>query len=512
MAKIALIENGPRGFLSNYTTLLTSFRDLVDRRNINPDDIFISSSMFSLYGNPENWFDSKKITNVLDGFIVHDSVTNFDLSVWPTYKELELQKYIQYIPFNSRVKKILEKDRTNYSNTLGIHYRGTDNRPGAHTDFIPVEDVLKSASEEFEANFYDSIFISSDEEGVVEIFKEYFFKNHNFKNILYFDHIRTTGNVGLHFSNFSPQEKILLGDQVLIDATTLSKCKTVIGKTSNLINYARILTPNLEVLYQDLNTNFVNGVRSSNNNFPQIRTVDIQPFIFNWRGQFKKTCDIEDSLKEIFDDVIVINSDEENTRDGWINLGDEAYFTMQFRKALELLKPDKKVLMHCQGDTVFENYKNLVNDAQKYFNAYEWGIYAPDITNVWYTSENTDIKGIDSEDKNIKMVACTDETVWFIHRDIIDDFYRRNLSDFMTPEKMKMGWGWDLVMNAISFIMHRPVIRDYNHQIQHVKGSNYSNDIAAKEMENLWKNLPQDLKECISYIKGDREQIVKYFT
>ena len=131
--------------------------------------------------------------------------------------------------------------------------------------------------------------------------------------------------------------------------------------------------------------------------------------------------------KKIFDDVTVINSDEENTREGWIDLGDEAYFTAQFRKALELFKDNKKVLMHCQGDTVFGNYDQLVKDARKYYNLYEWGVYAPDVTNVWYTPDQTDINGIESEDDNIKMVACTDETVWFVHRDIINEYYERKL-------------------------------------------------------------------------------------
>lgn len=511
MPKIALTENGPRGFLSNFTTILTSFRDLVGRKSINPDDIFISSNMFSLYGNPENWFDSKKVVSDLNGFVIHDSVANFDLSIWPTYRELDLKKYIEYVPFNYRVKKLLKKDKTNYSNTLGIHYRGTDNRPGAHTDFIPVEKMLISASEEFVKNNYDSIFVSSDEEGVVEYFKEYFFQEYGFENVLYFDHIRTTGSTGLHFSSFSSEEKLILGDQVLIDATTLSKCKSVIGKTSNLINYARILNPNLEVLYQDLDTNFVNGSRSLSNNFSQIRITDIQPFVFNWKNQFEKTCVIEDSLRQIFDKVTVINSDEENTRPGWVNLGDEAYFTAQFRKALELFDSDKKVLLHVQGDTVYHNYKQLVNDAKKYFNLYEWGVYAPDVKNVWYTSENSDINSIESGDNNIKMVSCTDETVWFIHRDIIDDYYSRGLTEIMTHEKMKMGWGWDLVLNGISFIMGRPVIRDYNHEVDHAQGTNYNKDKASEEMAILWSSLPNDLKECISYIKGDREKIVKYF-
>ena len=238
---------------------------------------------------------------------------------------------------------------------------------------------------------------------------------------------------------------------------------------------------------------------------------DIQPFIFNWKNKFEKTCVIENQLKEIFDDVLVINSDDNNTREGWIDLGDEAYFTSQFRKALELFRDDKKVLVHCQGDTVFDNYKTLVEDAIHYFDSYDWGVYAPDITNIWYTPENTDINGIVANDPNIKMVACTDETVWFIHRDIIDEYYSRNLDSVMTHEKMKMGWGWDLVMNGICFLKKRPVIRDYNHVVEHDKGTAYNKSSAAQEMRKLWENLPEDLRVVLSHIKNDREKLVNYF-
>jgi hypothetical protein len=512
MKKFLLIENGPRGFLSNYTTILTSLRHLISQKNVDAENIFISSTMFSLYGNPKEWFDSKKIiedNQITSEFIIHDSKINFDLSIWPTNQELNFNNYIDYIPFNLRIKNLLKKDDRDYSNCLGIHYRGTDNRKNGHTDFISLEKILDSANKEFQKNYYDSIFITSDENGPIEQIKKYFFDNFNFSNIFSHNHIRTSGDVALHFSNYCSEDKITLGDQVLIDSTSLSKCKTVIGKTSNVINYARIINPELEVLYQDLDTIKMGG--NLNNKFLQIRTCEIQPFIFNWKNQFKKTCTTEESLKRIFDNVIVINSDEENTRDGWIDIGDSAYFTGQFTKALELFKDDKKVLMHVQGDTVYNNYKQLVEDAKKYYSIYEWGVYAPDITNIWYTSEIVDINKVQSEHENIKMVACTDETVWFIHRDIIEDYYKRGLSEIMTSEKMKMGWGWDLVMNSISFIKSRPVIRDYNHQIEHDKGTNYNQDSAAQEMSNLWNSLPDDLTECISYIKSDKEKIVKYF-
>lgn len=235
---------------------------------------------------------------------------------------------------------------------------------------------------------------------------------------------------------------------------------------------------------------------------------DIQPFIFNWNNQFEKTCKIEDSLKLLFDDVLVINSDDNNTREGWINIGDECYFSDQFRKALELFSSNKKVLFHIQGDTSYDKWKDLVDDAIKYYEKYDWGIYTPDVSNIWYTSENTDINGAESEDENIKLIANADETVWFIHSDIINEFHNRKLLEVFNDNKM--GWGWDLVFASLCFLNQRTVIRDYNHKIDHQIGTNYDKEKAAEEMMKLYAFVENDIKECISYIKGDREQLLRY--
>jgi hypothetical protein len=236
---------------------------------------------------------------------------------------------------------------------------------------------------------------------------------------------------------------------------------------------------------------------------------DIQAFIFNWPGQFEKVCKIEEDLTKIFDDIIVINSDDNNTKEGWINLGNDAYFSDQFKKALELYNRNKKVLFHIQGDTSYDNWNELVEDAIKYFDDYEWGIYAPDIANIWYTSEYADINSVSSSHSNIKMCACTDETVWFIHSDIVKDFDNRNLLDAFKFNKM--GWGWDLVMCSLSFIMGRPVIRDYNHKIDHKLGTNYDKVVASNEMIQLRSRLENEIRQCIDHIKTSKDQLSKYF-
>jgi hypothetical protein len=233
--------------------------------------------------------------------------------------------------------------------------------------------------------------------------------------------------------------------------------------------------------------------------------MNIQPFIFNWNRQFEKTCAIEDSLSKIFDKVTVINSDDNNTRDGWIDIGDESYFSDQFRKALELFDGD--VLLHIQGDVSYDNWEKLIEDAKEYLEYYDAGIYAPNIDYTWYSAENSDINSLESDHENIKMVACTDETVWFIRKEIIQEMSNRKV-DFSNNT---MGWGWDLVLAAICFVNGRAVIRDYNHTIDHPPGTNYNKDKASKEMLDLWNSLDSDIKEIVSYIKGPRENLVKYF-
>lgn len=236
--------------------------------------------------------------------------------------------------------------------------------------------------------------------------------------------------------------------------------------------------------------------------------MNIQPFIFNWNNQFEKTCTTENSLSKIFEKVTVINSDDNNTRDGWVDLGDEAYFSDQFRKALELFDGD--ILFHIQGDVEYDNWEKLVEDARNYFDYYDAGIYAPNVDYTWYSSENVDIDSIQSGHDNIKMVACTDETVWFIKKEVIQKLFDTGV-DFSTN---KMGWGWDLALASICFLNGYPVIRDYNHTINHPSGTNYDKEIAARELQQVWNSLDDDLKKIFSLIKGtksDREKLVEYF-
>jgi hypothetical protein len=105
------------------------------------------------------------------------------------------------------------------------------------------------------------------------------------------------------------------------------------------------------------------------------------------------------------------------------------------------------------------------------------------------------------------MVANTDCTCWFIHKDIIDEAKKRNI-DFAP---YKMGWSFDIVYTALSYLNKRPVIRDYNFTIDHPPGTNYNKTQAEQEMLILYSKLSADIQEAFRYIKQDKEKLAKYY-
>jgi hypothetical protein len=243
-------------------------------------------------------------------------------------------------------------------------------------------------------------------------------------------------------------------------------------------------------------------------NNEQILTLkDIHPFIFNWNNQFEKTCAIEKELQKYFKNITVINSDDSNSKEGWVNLGNDAFFGDQFKKALELF--NGKVLMHIQGDVEYNNWKGVIDNAIKNYNIYKWSLYAPNI-DYTYWSDYVNIDGMKFDDKNLKLCTCLDETVWFLHKDVIDEFFKRKLFSFFDGNKI--GWGYDLVFCSLSFLMKRFVIRDYEHTIVHPKIRNYDEKIAEEGFAKLLQNISEDLKKIVFYIiNNQHKKIFEYF-
>lgn len=249
---VVLIEGSKRGFLSNYITILTSFRDLIGRNGISADKIFISPSMFSLYGHPNNWFDDAKILENPQA-LQYNTIYSCDFGGWPTIEQLNLNDYCTFFPYNNRTKQYLADNLKNLSKTIGVHYRGTDHR---HTDRVDIATYLSAIESEFKTGKFEQIYVATDEEGILEKIQDYFWKKHQFDKIVFNNTLKSSGSTGLHLTPHDDATRIILGDQVLLDVHSIANCDVVIGKSSNITNYARILNMQLNVKYQDLASQF----------------------------------------------------------------------------------------------------------------------------------------------------------------------------------------------------------------------------------------------------------------
>lgn len=232
--------------------------------------------------------------------------------------------------------------------------------------------------------------------------------------------------------------------------------------------------------------------------------MNIQPFIFNWRGQYEKTCKIESDLKVLFENVRVINSDDNNKKDEWLNIGESAYFAKQFLTAIDLFDGD--IFFHIQGDIVFDQWKEFKENAIKYFDLYKWGIFAPNVDYTWYDSYNADINSISLKDKNLKLVSNPDCTVWMIHKDVLQ-ILKQNIKALSV---LKHGWGLDLILCANSYLHRRPVLRDYSFTVSHPKGTGYAQEEAFNEMYSLLSICDSNLQSTIERIRFRKEELVGY--
>lgn len=222
---------------------------------------------------------------------------------------------------------------------------------------------------------------------------------------------------------------------------------------------------------------------------------EIQPFIFSWKGQYENAKRLEMQLSEIFDNVIVINSDDDNTPDNWINIGNQCYFSDQFRKALEIFNQgDFKFLWHIQADASYDNFQHIAESAGKAYQDYNFGVYAPNVDDTFYIPEKTDVFPLEN---NLKVVATTDNTCWIFHRDMADSM----LANLDLMKENQLGWGWDLLICAFSHLKGRMVIRDYNFTISHPASTGYKKEQAENEMQVMFYKCNDDLKRVIYHIK-----------
>lgn len=228
-------------------------------------------------------------------------------------------------------------------------------------------------------------------------------------------------------------------------------------------------------------------------------------YVFSWKGQYENATRLENQISSLGIPVTVINSDDDNQPENWINIGNDCYFSDQFTKCLEdFNSKEYDVLWHIQADAKSEDFYKIVESAKSSFDQYNWGIYAPNVDDTFYTSSRTDVFSLNETQK---VVATTDNTCWFIHKDIISEL-NKNI-DLMKDNKL--GWGWDLLLCGFSHIQQRYVIRDYEYTVDHPASTGYMKEEAEKEMIDMFYKCPDELKQIIYYIKQNPSEIGKYY-
>lgn len=230
----------------------------------------------------------------------------------------------------------------------------------------------------------------------------------------------------------------------------------------------------------------------------------IKCFIFSWKGQYENACKLENQLKDLVD-VTVINSEDENTPDHWVNIGNECYFSSQFKKALSLFDAEKyDFFFHVQADASSDQWENILKSAENSFEKYNWGVFAPNVDDTFYISARTDLFNVE---ENLTVVANTDNTCWIIHKDFINKLKQNiNLMD-----GNELGWGWDLLICAFAHIDKRYVIRDYNYTISHPPSSNYKKDQAEREMLEMFEKTTDELRATIYFMKVDIRHLLNHY-
>jgi hypothetical protein len=207
--------------------------------------------------------------------------------------------------------------------------------------------------------------------------------------------------------------------------------------------------------------------------------MNIHPFIFSWKGHYERALALEKIFLEIFGRVTVINSDEENRPEHWVNLTDEAYFAEQFATACSLLDGD--VMFHVQADVSYFDWNSVVEEAKKYYKKFKFGIYAPNIDHTTCLQVDLDKIQIVGE-PNLKLVTVTDCSAWFINRTIIN-YFDGFVQSYI---EAKYGWGICWCLSAISLRLGLPIYRDYNFTLVHPNVTNYNKQSAADEGKNFF--------------------------
>lgn len=132
-----------------------------------------------------------------------------------------------------------------------LHYRGCDyldNVPPFHTPNLDRNEFLRRIRSLIDSE--SGLFLASDDRHFSELLS-----GQGFQHFVFDDVMRGRPGVGIHHQRYwqkvgleHPDKRRLLGLQVMRDCFHLSKADLYIGSNSNLMMFAKLLNPSLEVI------------------------------------------------------------------------------------------------------------------------------------------------------------------------------------------------------------------------------------------------------------------------
>ena len=266
----------PRGFLSNYVTILMALRELIEVHGVPESRIHVSPAMFKLYGDPAHWFVPDRLRKppasattalVSTKQIWLDYNVHFDftrdawrdgsaVSALRPHPMAGLRPYKRLFDYNDRIARYLQDSVKVFDNCLGVHFRGTDNNYGKasanHAKPVPLPAFLDRISMELESGRYEHLFVATDEDGIIERIAEHCWGRHRFDRVHHNPCTRSSTGAALHKTNFAPDLKVRLGDEILLEVHSLVGCSAVICRASNIVGYLGILNEHFDFIRLDL--------------------------------------------------------------------------------------------------------------------------------------------------------------------------------------------------------------------------------------------------------------------
>lgn len=218
--------------------------------------------------------------------------------------------------------------------------------------------------------------------------------------------------------------------------------------------------------------------------------------IFNWRGHERRAAALEQQFRALCP-VRVVNSESaaESRHPHWDHVGEDAYFTAQWQRAVQRFDGD--VLFHVQADASSPHFRQMLERCRDAMQRLGCGVYAP---NVDYTAWVYDRARLQRVEGHYYEVPQTDCTCWAISRQVLE------AAPPVDPSANRFGWGIDFLTIGAARALDLRVLRDYRYTVNHPwRGAGYDTSAADVEARAVFAALPPEVQRRTAELRREAQ-------